>query len=142
MNKLSARAHHVVVTVTDIDRSRQWYRELLGVEPVIDEPVEPLLGHHRGYYHVVFPLSGGALFGLHLHEATAKADSFSEFRPGLDHVAFAAEGRGEIEAWQQRLSALGIEHSGIVEDEYGLNLSFRDPDNIALEVWTALPSSP
>jgi glyoxylase I family protein len=139
MNNLPVRAHHVVITVSDIDRSREWYRELLGVDPVIDGPVEPLPGHHRGYYHVVFALSDGVFFGLHLHEATRNDDSFNEFRPGLDHVAFAAEGKSEIEAWVQRLSELGIEHSGIVEDQYGLNLSFRDPDNIALEVWSPLP---
>jgi glyoxylase I family protein len=120
MDKLSVRAHHVVVTVTNIDRSREWYRRLLGAEPLIDGPVEPLPGHHRGYYHVVFPLSDGIWFGLHRLEATRKDDSFSEFRPGLDHVAFAAEDRSEMEAWEQRLSEL----------------------NIALEVWTALPSAP
>ncbi|HEX2259188.1 MAG TPA: VOC family protein [Actinomycetota bacterium] len=137
MEALSVRMHHVVLTVTDMDVSRQWYRELLGVEPVIDEAVEPLAGHHRGYYHVVFSLPGG-LFGLHSHAATDKDDTFSEFRPGLDHVAFSAEGRSEIEAWQQRLTELGIKHSGIVEDKYALNLSFRDPDNIALEFWAPL----
>lgn len=138
MTNWSARVHHVVITVTDIDVSRRWYRELFGVDPVIDGPVEPLPGHHRGYYHVVFPLPGGLLFGLHLHAATAEDESFSEFRPGLDHVAFAADSRREIKAWEERLSELGIDNSGIVEDRHGLNLSFRDPDNIALEVWAPL----
>lgn len=138
MDDLSVKIHHVVLTVTDMDVSRQWYRDLLRVEPVIDEAVEPLSGHHRGYYHVVFSLPGGLLLGLHSHATTDRNEKFSEFRPGLDHIAFSAEGRSEIEAWQQRLTELGIEHSGIVEDKYGLNLSFRDPDNIALEFWAPL----
>jgi hypothetical protein len=31
--------------------------------------------------------------------------------------------------------ALGIEHGGIVDAHYGSGLSFRDPDNIALELF-------
>jgi glyoxylase I family protein len=37
--------------------------------------------------------------------------------------------------WQNRLDELGIEHAGIVEDAFGFALPFRDPDNIALELW-------
>lgn len=141
MSSLPLRGHHIVLTVTDVDISRRWYRDLLGVEPVIDEPVEPLPGHHSGYYHVIFPLSDGLLLGLHRHDATPSDDSFSEFRPGLDHVAFGAGSRSELDAWEQRLNDLGIGHSGIVEDSHGYNLSFRDPDNIALEVWCPLTAS-
>lgn len=36
--------------------------------------------------------------------------------------------------WQHRLDELGIEHGGIAEDANGFGLSFRDPDNIALEL--------
>jgi len=36
-------------------------------------------------------------------------------------------------AWEKRLNALGIKNGGIVDAPYGSGLSFRDPDNIALE---------
>jgi hypothetical protein len=39
------------------------------------------------------------------------------------------------ERWQTRLEELGVKHGGIAEDANGLGLSFRDPDNIALELW-------
>src|SRR5260221_392091 len=29
--------HHVAVTVTDLDRSPAWYRQMFGAEPVLDE---------------------------------------------------------------------------------------------------------
>jgi hypothetical protein len=32
-----------------------------------------------------------------------------------------------------RLGELGVQHGGIVTAPYGLGLSFRDPDGIALE---------
>jgi hypothetical protein len=39
----------------------------------------------------------------------------------------------ELEDWTARLDGLNIDHSEIVDESYGSGLSFRDPDNIALE---------
>jgi hypothetical protein len=38
-------------------------------------------------------------------------------------------------AWAGRLDQLGVAHDGIVDAGYGSGLSFRDPDNIALELF-------
>ncbi len=127
--------HHVAVTVTNLDVSRSWYRKLFNVDPALDETVDPLPGHHRGYYHVVFSLASDFLFALHLHDATSPSDRFDHVRPGLDHISFRCDSRDELEQWQQRLDDLGIEHGGVAEDRHGFALSFRDPDNIALEFW-------
>ena len=35
----------------------------------------------------------------------------------------------------RQLNDLGIKHGGIVDAPYGSGLSFRDPDNIALELF-------
>ena len=35
--------------------------------------------------------------------------------------------------WQHHLAELGVEHSDIIDAPYGSGLSFKDPDNIALE---------
>jgi hypothetical protein len=56
-------------------------------------------------------------------------------------LAFACAGRDELEAWADRLHELGIAHGGIVNAGYGSGLSFRDPDNIALEFF-APPAPP
>jgi hypothetical protein len=48
-------------------------------------------------------------------------------------VAFGCAGRAELEAWEKRLNDLGITNGGVVDAPYGSGLSFRDPDNIALE---------
>ena len=37
--------------------------------------------------------------------------------------------------WAARLDALGIAHGAIQDASYGSGLSFRDPDNIALELF-------
>lgn len=116
---------HVAVTVSDLDRSREWYRQLIGAEPVLDEDTGP-------FHHVVW-LVGGTLLGIHGFPDLASTDPFEEHRPGLDHVAFACPSRAGLEEWERRLNELGIPSGGIVDAPYGSGLSFRDPDNIALE---------
>lgn len=117
---------HVAVTVSDLEVSRPWYQRLFESEPVLDEDTD------NGFHHVVY-LVGGTLFGIHQHPSTSSGDSFSEFRPGLDHIAFGCPTRGDLETWESRLNELGIKHGGIVDAHYGSGLSFRDPDGIALE---------
>lgn len=117
---------HVALTVRDLKVSVPWYQRLFGTEPVLDEDVE-------GFHHTVFALPTGQAIGLHQffdHEAEG---TFSEFRTGLDHLAFGVADRVQLEGWQSRLDELGIPHGGIVDAPYGSGLSFRDPDNIALE---------
>lgn len=116
---------HVAVTVTDLEASARWYGALFGVEAALDEDTGP-------YHHIVFPL-GGTLFGLHRHPGTPTGERFDELRAGMDHVAFACADRAELEQWARRLDDLGIAHGPIVDAPYGSGVSFRDPDNIALE---------
>jgi len=85
------------------------------------------------FYHAVYALENGTLFGVHTHPKPNDQPDFSEFRSGLDHVAFGLPSRSDLEKWEGRLNELGIEHGGIVDAPYGSGLSFRDPDNIALE---------
>jgi glyoxylase I family protein len=118
---------HVAVTVTDIEASAAWYTGVLGVAPVLDEDTGP-------FRHVVY-LLGTTLFGLHGFPDLATTTKFDERRPGLDHVAFGCSDRDELEKWAARLDELGIAHGEIVDAHYGSGLSFRDPDNIALELW-------
>jgi hypothetical protein len=46
-------------------------------------------------------------------------------------------GRDELEQWQERLTSLGIAHSGIKDHL----ITFRDRDNIQLEFFWPKPSS-
>lgn len=123
---------HVAITVADIERSTRWYSRLFGADPVLVEDEEGGQFHHR-----VFALDGGTLFGLHTHLGREAKDVFDERRTGLDHVGFALPGTAELEQWRDRLDELGIEHGGIKTGHYGSGVSFRDPDNIALEFFIA-----
>jgi len=92
-----------------------------------------VLDEDTGVFHHVVWLVGGTLLGIHLHPRMDSGEAFSELRPGLDHVAFGCASRADLEAWAARLDELGITHGGIDDAAYGSGLSFRDPDNIALE---------
>ena len=118
---------HVAVTVTDLSVSVPWYTRLIGAEPVLDEDTGP-------FRHIVYSV-GGTLLGLHGFPDLATAEAFNERRPGLDHIAFGCASRSELEDWAKRLDELGIAHGEIKDAGYGSGLSFRDPDNIALELF-------
>jgi glyoxylase I family protein len=120
---------HVALTVRDLSVSVPWYEALLEAEPVIDEDTDPDL------HHTVYLVGNGTLLGLHQHVKPAPDEPFDEHRVGLDHVAFGCANRTQLEQWARRLDALGIEHGGIKDAAYGSGLSFRDPDNIALELF-------
>lgn len=118
---------HVAVTVTDLAASEAWYTRVLGVGPVLDEDTGP-------FRHIVYQL-GNTLFGLHGFSDLTGAAPFDERDLGLDHIAFGCASRDELVEWAARLDALGVAHGDIVDAGYGSGLSFRDPDNIALELF-------
>ena len=94
---------------------------------VLDEDTGP-------FRHIVYSV-GGTLLGLHGFPQLHSSDAFDERRPGLDHVAFGCASRDELVEWAGRLDALGIPHGDVIDAGYGSGLSFRDPDNIALELF-------
>ena len=118
---------HIALTVRDLSVSVPWYETLFDAEPVLDEDTEP------DFHHTVYLLGGGTLFGLHQHQRPAPEEQFSEFRIGLDHIAFGCADCSELEKWSRRLDELDIVHGEIKDAAYGSGLSFRDPDGIALE---------
>ena len=118
---------HVALTVRDLAISVPWYEDLFDADPVIDEDTDPDM------HHTVFLIGNGTLVGLHQHGTPAPGGHFSEFRVGLDHVAFGCEDRAELEKWAGRLDELGIERGEIKDASYGSGVSFRDPDGIPLE---------
>jgi glyoxylase I family protein len=121
---------HVALTVSDLSKSVPWYEKLFDTKPVLDEDTGP-------FRHVVWVV-GSTLIGLHQFPDPAPG-RFDERRVGFDHLAFACANRGELEQWKARLDELGIGNGGVVDASYGSGLSFRDPDNIALEFFAPPP---
>jgi catechol 2,3-dioxygenase-like lactoylglutathione lyase family enzyme len=119
---------HVILTVRDAERSRAFYEGLLGFETRVLE---------AGPSGRFMFRSGGVGFFFYTHGQTASEDRFSEFRVGLDHLAFAAPSVEALEALAAELIAAGVETQGV--ERYGERaipyVAFRDPDHIQLEYW-------
>jgi catechol 2,3-dioxygenase-like lactoylglutathione lyase family enzyme len=124
---------HVGLTVRDVAASEAWYADVLGLVRVFVEP------HSVGEgYAVVMTRPGTALFlGLD-HHPEADQQVFSEHRTGLDHLALSVESRADLDRWADRLEARGIEHgpiTDVAEPAPHAQMTFRDPDGIAIEVF-------
>src|SRR3954467_13473612 len=98
---------HVALTVRDLNVSAPWYGTLFGSEPAIDEDTDPDL------HHTVWVVGNGTLIGLHQHRMPAPPEAFSEYRTGLDHVAFGVATRADLEKWASRLDELDVPHGDI-----------------------------
>ena len=127
---------HVRLTVTDIARSRRFYDDVLGLPVAFELPADADDATREELWWlfggVVYQVPGG-FFGL--RPVAPAADTFTENRAGLDHVAFKLPSRADLDAAAARLDELGIAHAGVKDIGLGCLLEFRDPDNIALELW-------
>jgi len=130
--------HHVRLTVTDIARSKAFYRSLLGTDPALDfsdQVDEPGVREDPAklYGGCAFPL-GDQLLGL--RPVAAAGDSFESTRVGLDHVALAVGSPADLRSAVSRLDAAGVEHGEVTElGDLGMAiLSVQDPDDINLEL--------
>ncbi|WP_433195486.1 VOC family protein [Nocardia sp. CA-107356] len=134
--------HHIRLTVTDIDRSKAFYRDVLGFPIVAESPGSPDDQQVRTdptqlYGGVVFQ-TNGMLFGL--RPVAAPTDRFDSERVGLDHLSFSVSSVDDLTRTETRLSEAGIEHGEIIRLEaFGIAiLSFSDPDGIHLELTAPL----
>lgn len=124
---------HVRLTVTDIERSRQFYESVFGWPVLIEVPENADEATRRQlaflYGGVIYDL-GGTLLGLR----PVATDRFDEDRTGLDHIAFRVGSRAELDSAAVHLDELGIRHEPVKDIGPSYILEFRDPDNIALEL--------
>ena len=129
---------HVRLTVTDIHRSKQFYRWLFGHEPrsdFSDQINEPGIRDDpsRTYGGCSFDI-GGQILGL--RPVGTPGDRFESTRVGLDHISFLVDSVGDLEAARTRLVEAGVECGAVTElPAFGLAiLSLQDPDDINLEL--------
>lgn len=122
--------NHVSLTVTDLERSVAWYRDVLGFT-VRGQGERETFRRAR----LVGP-GGGPTLSLTRH-ADGSGDRFDETRTGLDHLAFTVPEVADVEALERRLRELGVEHSEIRHTGAVAAITFRDPDNVQLEVFSS-----
>lgn len=119
--------NHFALTVTDKDRARDFYTEVLGFKFITEFGPKYLLSNDQVILAVAeAPYPDQAIPG----------DQFDENRVGLDHISFSVGSRDELENAAEEFDRRGISH-GEIKDLGGLGIlvmAFRDPDNIQLEL--------
>jgi catechol 2,3-dioxygenase-like lactoylglutathione lyase family enzyme len=133
--------HHLRLTVTDIERSRKFYTELLGFDIAAEAPASDDPKSDPSYpvlWGGVVMARGNYLLGL--RPVAARADRFDEDRVGLDHLSFSVESRSALDKAIRLLDERGVPHGEVRElTSFGICvMPFRDPDNIQLELTSPL----
>jgi glyoxylase I family protein len=117
-----AGVNHFALTVSDLDVSERFYRDVLGLLAVLD----------FGYGRVLMDRSTGFTVGI-MRPPDGTRAPFSMLNTGLDHIGLTAADRDELVAWEERFRELGVSYTPIQDMPLGHHLNFRDPDGIALE---------
>jgi len=120
--------NHIILTVSNTERSRAFYGNLLGFNLMIIEE-DP----DKSFFFSC----GGVQFFFFPSRQPVPKDRFSEFRIGLDHLSFTAPSREALHELAEKLIAAGVQTQGVEQFVHTGNwyMAFRDPDNIQLEYW-------
>jgi glyoxylase I family protein len=114
---------HLVLVVSDIGRTREFYSKIFG---------EPARQNERS---LVYPIGKTRLFLVLPHGTLPENDVFSPNRIGLEHFAIGIGSVEELTEVEKVLNAGGIVHSGIHIDSNSKRekIWLNDPDKIRIE---------
>ena len=129
--------HHLRLTVTDVQRSREFYTRLLGFQVAVESPPPDDPGADEAFsilFGGVVMIRGNVLMGLRL--VAAAGDRFDPDRVGLDHLSFSVAAREDLEQTIRLFDKHGVTHGAITRlPSFGIDvLSLDDPDGIQLEL--------
>jgi catechol 2,3-dioxygenase len=125
------RIGHVVLKVRNLERSRKFYTEVLGMDVMKDVPAirGVFLANDRRDHHEI------ALF-----EVGPDADGLQPKQIGLSHIAFRLRNEQELRAAYQELKENKVPISFTVNHGVTKSIYFRDPDGHELEVYCDNPA--
>jgi catechol 2,3-dioxygenase len=120
------RIGHVVIKVRNLERSRNFYTEILGMDVMMEIPAIPgcFLANNRRDHHEI------ALF-----EVGPEADGLHSRQIGLAHIAFRLRNEQDLRAAYKEFKEKNVPISFTVDHGVTRSIYFRDPDGHELEVY-------
>ena len=120
------RLDHVVIAVSDWDRSNSFYRDVVGVE---------LVELDRGRY--AYRLDGGQQLNVHGPGATPHPRAADPVHPGSSDLCFVWDGSVDEAIEHLRAHGVPVELGPVPRpggSGFGASVYFRDPDGSLLEL--------
>lgn len=121
------RTGHVAIRVRDLDTTRRFYRDVLGMKIAHEYPDRGVFFRFDGYHHdlVAFKAEDGA-------------GPSSAQHAGVAHIAFIAEDFETVRGFYHRLKAHDIPVR-CTDHGFTKSIYFADPDGIELEIYVEVP---
>jgi catechol 2,3-dioxygenase-like lactoylglutathione lyase family enzyme len=143
---LPSRIHHTGYTVSDLDRSVAFYRDLLGCEVIATQEKQggylaAIVGYPDAHVRMAHLRLPGGEHVVELFQYLTPAGGRADVEPknvGASHLCFITD---DLAGLYERLLAEGVTFvSPPVEVDTGINtggyaLYLRDPDGIAVELF-------
>ncbi len=124
------RIGHVVIKVRDLERSRKFYTEVLGLRQMMELPE---------FKMVFFASNGRDHHELACIEVGKDADAQRFREIGLQHVAFRLRDEDHLRAAYQEFKKCDVPIDFTVDHGVTKSVYFRDPDGHQLEVYCDNP---
>jgi catechol 2,3-dioxygenase len=121
------RTGHVALRVRDLEVTRRFYRDVLGMQVADEFPGQGIFFRFGSYHHDIVAF-----------KAVDGAAPASDKHAGAAHIAFVADDFETVRSFYHRLRALDIP---VRSTDHGFTKSiyFTDPDGIQLEIYAEVP---
>jgi glyoxylase I family protein len=116
-----AGVSHISFSACDADVSATWWRDVMGFE----EYARVWGDDSFGIVMLHSPTSTLVEFQQH---ASNDAEPFDPMRTGLDHMGLRVTDCSQLTVWEKHFRRLGVNHTPIVDADYGSVLTFKDLD--------------
>lgn len=127
------RIGHVLLKVGDVERSKEFYSQVLGFEVVEEDP------EHGGVFMTLG--EDGHTLDLSPVDDRETAQRPSPNRLGVHHIAFQVDSYEALKDAYFTLQDLGVEVVRSIDHVSQKSIYFHDPDGNRLEIYHELPNA-
>lgn len=130
---------HIGLSTLDLDKTREFYEDLLGFKPVVCDTIE--IEEGGKIRHIFFDTGHHQL--LAFMEAQDVPGVPREYDAGINkglgvpgafyHFAFESGSEAALEQKCEELRSKGVEVSDIVDHNWAKSIYFKDPNGLSLE---------